>query len=244
MKSVTKFLIVMAMLGLCSQLYSQNMDPATIKNENPVGQNDKSSGSSGDPAQSSSSHHQNYLFLGQECGMYLCEKWKSGSFELRDGTTFQDRMIRYNIYTQQMEYAWQGDTAAIGNPKDLAKLTLGDKTFVYREFICHNKVRQGYLELLVEGKYELLLHRGIKYVYKDNPHGTGKGGPVTKYYQDNRYFVSCNGEIAEQLPDRKNKIIALFEQDEKELKKYIQENKCKLKNQDELMNFFVFVNNN
>jgi len=225
-------------------MYAQNLDPPTTKTDNVASQNDELSGSSGTAAQSSSSLQQNFLFLGQECGMYLYEEWKPGSFELEDGNTFQDRMIRYNIYNQQMEYAWKGDTVAIGNPEDLIKLTIENNTFVYREFICNNKVRKGYLELLVEGKHELLLHRGIKYVYKENPHGTGKGGPVTTYYQDNRYFLSCNGKIAEQLPERKNEIIAMLEEDEKELKKYVKENKCKLKNQDELVDFFVFVNNN
>ena len=124
MKLITKLLIVVATVGLCPGLFAQNLDPPGAKDDHVVNLNDESSGSSGTSAQSSSSYHHNFLFLGQECGMYLCEEWKPGSFELEDGTTFQDRMIRYNIYNQQMEYAWQGDTAAIGNPKDLTKLKI------------------------------------------------------------------------------------------------------------------------
>ncbi len=173
--------------------------------------------------------------------MYLCEEWKPGVIEMHDGTTLKDRMIRYNIYNQQMEYAVQGDTAAIGNPEDLAKLTIADQSFVFRKFNCNGQVRQGYLQLLVEGDFELLLHRGIKYEYEEVEEGTGT---VTRYYQANRYFISCHGEIAEPLPDRKNEVIAMLDKDPKKLKKYVKENKCKLRSQEEITDFFVFVNNN
>jgi hypothetical protein len=200
---------------------------------------DRSISSAGSPG-----HQQNYLNLGKECGMYLCEDWKPGTILLEDGTVIQNRMIRYNIYNQQMEYASAGDTAAIGNPEDLSRLIIEDKIFVFRNFYCNDQVKQGYLELLVEGEYELLLHRGIKYEYEEAAEGQGGSGPVTRYYQANSYFLSCHGKIAEPLPEKKNEVIAMIDKDEKKLKKYVKENKCKLKNQDEIMDFFVFVNNN
>lgn len=220
-------------------LVSQNLDPPAVKNNNAVvGQQDDAPGSSGP---GSSAFQQNYLSLGKECGMYLCEEWQPGTIQLKDGSVFKDRMIRYNIYNQQMEYATGSDTAAIGNPEDLVNLVIGDKSFVFRKFMCNNQIREGYLELLVKGDYELLLHRGIKYEYEETAEGAG--GPVTRYYQANRYFLSCRGEVAEELPDKKHEIIDVVAKDPKMLKKYVKENKCKLKNQDELVNFFVFVNN-
>ena len=242
MKPFANIIATVVMLGLCLPAWSQNLEPPQVKNNATVGQdNSERSGSS---SAGSSAFQQNYLNLGKECGMYLCEEWKPGTIELDDGTVLKDRMIRYNIYNQQMEYAIGGDTAAIGNPEDLARLLIEDKTFVYRRFHCNNKERQGYLELLVEGEYELLLHRGIKYEYEEADEGSGTAGTVTRYYQANRYFLSCHGKTAESLPDKKNEIIAMIDKDEKKLKQYVKENKCKLKDQDEIMAFFVFVNKN
>lgn len=243
MKPSSKLMIVLV-FGLCCQVQAQNTDQNAIKNSPPTPQVDKLSGGPGGSNSGSPGFQTNYLILGQECGLYLCDDWKEGSIELHDGTLFKDRMFRYNIYNQQMEYAVHGDTAAIGNPEDLEKLVIEDKTFVYREFECNGKVRQGYLQLLVHGKYELLLHRGIRFVYEEDPSDSDNGGPVTRYYQDTRYFLSCEGKIAEPLPDKKNAIISMLEEDEKELKKYVKENKCKLKSEEELTEFFVFVNNN
>lgn len=240
MKPVTKFFVSLVVCAICAHGTAQNLDPPNVKTSGSVGQDNYSSGSS---SASSSGLQQNYFSLGQECGMYLQEEWKLGSIEMNDGLVYSDRMIRYNVYHQQMEFAWGGDTAAIGNPEEIASLTIDSLKFVYREFICNNKVRKGYLELLVDGDYELLFHRGIKYRYDENPFGSETGGPVTRYYQDNRYFLSCKGEIAEQLPEKKSAIIAKIDGNEKELKDYIKQNKCKLKTQDELVNFFVFTNN-
>lgn len=241
MKPVTKLFIASLVMGISLPLTAQNLDPPDVKNSSTVSSDDKyqsgasSSGSAGGSIQ-------NFMDLGKECGMYLCEKWKPGEIILKDGTVLTERMIRYNIYHQQMEYAWEGDTSAIGNPNDLEKLLIENQTFVFRQFICKEKVRQGFLELLVEGKYELLLYRGIKYVHQENPSGSETGGPVNTYYQDNRYFLSCKGKIAEQLPQKKNAIIASMDDNEEELKQYVKDQKCKLKTQEELVNFFVFAN--
>lgn len=242
MKPQSRIYCLMLAAILCSPVYSQNLDPPAVKNTAAVGQEAEVSG--GSSTAGGTGYNQNYLNLGKECGLYLCEEWKPGIIELDDGTVFKDRMIRYNIYNQQMEYAAGGDTAAIGNPEDLSRLVIDKQVFVYRSFNCNNQVRQGYLELLVEGDYELLMHRGIKYEYEETDANAGDSGPVTRYYQSNRYFLSCHGKTAEPLPDKKNDVISMIGKDEKKLKKYVKENKCKLKSQEDITDFFVFVNSN
>ena len=87
------------------------------------------------------------------------------------------------------------------------------------------------------------MDRGIKFVIEEDPADAGSGGPVTRYFQDVRYFLSCENKIAEPLPDKKNAIIAMLGENEKELRKYVKENKCKLKSEEDLTDFFEFVNN-
>lgn len=213
-------------------------EPPNIKNERPVGKKphylEANSSSSG-------YQHQSYS-LGTRCGIYLCDKWKPGIIKLNDGTMIDDRMIRYNIYNQQMEYAVDGDTAAIGNPEDIESLIVDGQTFVYRKFVCQQEVHYGYLELLVEGDYELLLFRGIRYEYVENPFDSDEGGPVTTYYADKRYFLSCLGKTAENLPDKKKDILNLMGDDKAEMKAYIKKHKCKLKEEQELIQFFSYAN--
>lgn len=241
MKPVTRFFVTLAAIGLCLPVTAQVDDQSNVKYGTNTGL--EAGATRGTATQTAGAATQNFLAMGEECGMYLCEDWKAGTLELQDGSAFTNRMFRYNLYHQQMEFAAEGDTAAIGNPEQIAKLTLDDKVFVYRKFFCNEQVREGYLELLVEGKYELLLHRGIKYVEENNPYGSETGGPVVKYYQDQRYFLSCDQGIAEQLPERKNAIIAaISEEDQQQLKQFVKEHKCKLKSQDELVSFFVFAN--
>lgn len=240
MKSKVILLIAAMALAVIWPASGQNQDATTIKNQ-VIQDTDASKRSS--QSYSAAGASANYMYLGEECGMYLNENWLPGTIKLQDGTVFENRLIRYNIYNQQMEFTWLGDTSAIGNPEEIDKLTIDSNTFVYRQFVCKGKVRQGYLELLVEGKYELLLHRGIKYIHhEENPYGSVDGGPANTYYQGIRYFLSCNGRIAEELPEKKNAIISAIDGDQKELKKFVKEHKCKLKSQNELVDFFVYAN--
>ena len=55
-------------------------------------------------------------------------------------------------------------------------------------------------------------------------------------------IISLDGNIADQLPDKKKDILRMLSSSSKDLNLYIKENKCKFKEDDEVVDFFVFVN--
>ncbi len=141
-----------------------------------------------------------------------------------------------------MEFVFEGDTSAIGNPEEIAKIEFGDNTFVYHDFICKSKLHKGFLELVVDGDYQLFLYRGIKYTYHEGPGQGVDGNTVTKYYADKRYYISINEATPYQLPEKKKHIISIFDIPEREIKDYLKRSGNKLKKNSEVVDLFIYLN--
>lgn len=136
--------------------------------------------------------------LGEECCMYMNESFQKGNLSLKDNTIIENRLYRYNMYSQQMEFTIDNDTAAIGNPDEIRVLQLENNNFVYAEYINSQNVSKGYMEILVEGDYRLLLYRDIKYTHRENASDpTAK--PEEKYYLEKKYFISFKNEPANHV---------------------------------------------
>ncbi|MEZ5084096.1 MAG: hypothetical protein R2750_11700 [Bacteroidales bacterium] len=47
------------------------------------------------------------------------------------------------------------------NPDDFKNIIFGGHTFIYQAFLCNGSIHRGYMELLYDGKFSLLLHRYV-----------------------------------------------------------------------------------
>lgn len=169
--------------------------------------------------------------------------WATGKVVLKDNTVYEDWLLRYNIYTQQMQFINKNDTSAIGNPEDISSIEIDDHTFLYDEFVCENNVkRKGYLELLVDGRCKLYLFRCISHRYVDECTEPGAEYVKEEYYMTKRYFMSQNGGPAVLLPDRKKELISMLDNENRDIKRYIKDNKIKLCNEDDLKELFSYYN--
>lgn len=173
--------------------------------------------------------------------MYRNKNFAPGTITLKDNTVFKDRAYRYNMYTQQMEFILNNDTAAIGNPEELESLEFGDKHFIYDEYVYEDKILKGYLEVLVEGKYRLLLQCKIKYTLKQDTFDP-TSAPVEKYYLGKQYYISTNNEPAEPIMLDKKDVINSLKVSGKDLKKYIKTNHISMKTESDLVNIISYCN--
>jgi len=179
--------------------------------------------------------------LGEECSMYFNE-WTEAVVLLMDGNEIADRLIRYNIYNQQMEFIEGADTAAFGNPEEIKSILLDGSEFIFQEFLCKNEVKKGYFEVLVEGECKLLLHRCIAYKYVEECADPNSNLVKEQYYLSKKYFISEKGKTAKLLPNKKKELIAMLEESEKDIKSYIKENKVKLCNEEDLKSLISYYN--
>ena len=179
--------------------------------------------------------------LGEECSMYLNNKWVRGDVTLKDKTVISDRLLRYNMYNQQMEFIDGSDTAAFGSPIEISSLDFDNHNFIYTDFICHNEQKSGYFEVLVDDNCKLLLYRCIKYKYVEECADPNTEFVKESYYLENKYFIAKENKPAIQIPEKKKNVIELLS-DKEDIKSFIKENKIKVYLEDDLKELISYYN--
>lgn len=221
---------------------------ATAQDQPPVNQNQmnvKARGQSSDPSSGGTAGNSGTgLFaqsqdIGKECSIYFND-WTKSIVTLKDKTVLADRLIRYNLLTQQMEFIYNNDTAALGNPEEIASIELEGHKFIYRDFLSYNVPLIGYLEVLVEGKCCLMLERSISHRYVEKEMESDLDSPIQTYFMTENYYISKNGNVPVPLPGKKKDIIGLLT--EKDVKTYIKQHKLKCENEEDLKELISYYN--
>jgi hypothetical protein len=181
--------------------------------------------------------------LGTEGSLFFND-WSPGTVILADNTVITDRMLRYDVYHRQMQFAYIGDTAAFGKPEEVKSIAFEKNTFIYDEFMCQEGKRKDYLELLVDGDCRLLLYRCISYKYVGECTIPGAENPKEKYYQTKKYFISKDENVAIPLPENKHEVIEILSDTGKDIKSFMQENKTKLNDEQDLIKLVNYYNGN
>jgi hypothetical protein len=195
-----------------------------------------------DPYSSSGSGSQSRPLdlAGVEGQKYLGSDWPQGIVVLRDGKTIDTYLLRYDILADQMQFIDHSDTLAFASPQELKTLSFGGRTFVYENYKCENTVRQGYFELIVPGKNRLLLKRIVTYQVPDenNPMEEAK----TKYYVDECYFISKQGEPSDKILCNRKSALSVLNNHEDDIEAYMRITGNKVHTTDDLKDLVVYYN--
>ena len=179
---------------------------------------------------------------GKETGMYLNRDWSSGKIELTDGTIINDRVLRYNLYSRQMEFVVSGDTMAIANPSEIKNLTIGDRKFVFEKFVFNGEPVSDWIEVLVEGNYSLYLYRRIVYRYVESLSESNTEND--RFFMTEKYYVGDNSGAIEPLPSGKRQIIKCLSEKKPGIESFIKANKLKLSDEKDLIRLMEYCNEN
>ena len=179
-------------------------------------------------------------FAGVEGSMYLYNAWKDGKCVLKDGSELKNRKYRYNIYFQQMQFAFEGDTLAFGVPEQLRKLCLDNKTFIYSEFIDdENGKANSYFQIIENGENKLLLKRTINYKFKNM---SGTGLPYDTFIRHISFYIQKGDNPAELLPNRKKSFVKLFDENQDKISIFIKKNRLNIRNIDDMKKIISYYN--
>lgn len=236
MKSRT-ILAVLMCLGVVVTFAQQNAPKRNTTNVN----QDAPQGQTVGSGTGSSAGLMTKYSLGEECSMYMNENFQKGILTLKDNTVFDDRLYRFNIYNQQMEFILNGDTAAIGNPKEIRLLQFDEKDFIFTEYNYDQKMNKGYMALLVDGDYRLLLQCYIKYTLRENADDPNVK-PEKKYYQEKRYFIAYKDEPANQILLKKKDVLNSIQIPGKNLEEYMKKTNNHMKSESDLVDVLKYCN--
>ena len=180
----------------------------------------------------------NYMVYDQS-GMYLEPGWTKGYVVLSDKSMMEDVMLRYDIYHQQMQFIREDDTLAFSNPLEVDYLYLGQRKFVYCDYLSNNALLKGYFEVLHEGECPLYVHRYIRYHLDPEERPTLN---TDVYVRECGYYVKKQGQPAEPIKPNRKSILCVFKDKETEVAKFMDDNHLSGKTCDELKLVIAFYN--
>jgi len=89
-------------------------------------------------------------------GSPYLDDWQLSKIILNDGKIISGLMIRYNVYTNQMQYQDNNKTYIIGTPDSISEIKFPSHNFLYKEYTTNKKIDKSYFEIVVKGKVNLL----------------------------------------------------------------------------------------
>ena len=87
---------------------------------------------------------------------YLDNNFRESYILKVNGVELKDMRLRYNIYSDNMEFRKDGQTFVVAFPSEIHRIKTGGKNFVYAQYVSQGKIDHGYFEVLHEGDYQLL----------------------------------------------------------------------------------------
>lgn len=169
---------------------------------------------------------------------YLNPEFIEGVIGFKDGTRVEGKPLRYNLYTQQMQFLEDGDTLAIGNPGEIELIRIADKVFVYTDYLCEGEHRKGYFELLESGSCRLLKRWAA--LYHDVEEGSELSG--NNFYRDCNCYLQFFLNPATPVLKKRKDFAMSFASNGDQVFDYMKDAKLKPKNEADLVNIVEYYN--
>lgn len=138
---------------------------------------------------------------------YLNTEFLFGIMSTVEAVIIEGLKYRYDIYSDEMQFILDNDTASITRPLTLKFIEIGAQKFVYAVYKTgENTVAAGYFEIIEQGKLTGLLRREMEIeqdIYVQN-YGGG-GGTKDFYFKENRsYYFMFDQDIALKITNKKS----------------------------------------
>ncbi|MBI9033936.1 MAG: hypothetical protein JEZ03_05640 [Bacteroidales bacterium] len=211
-------LLIMVLVGFSSFSYGQNVKNQNVSPEDPrINRQGDQGGPTGGTGYIAD------LYAKSVESFYVNKDFTPGKVILKNGDVLSDRTLRYNIYTQQMQFVKDGDTMAFGDPTEISRLEFLDKAFVHKAFMrVDQEVDVDYFEILYEGHVKLLLRRVVTHELKAKSIDTD---PEEAYLVTKQYYLQRDNKPAVIIPLKKKAVLNLFADKDEQLKEFMKKEK-------------------
>jgi hypothetical protein len=238
MKTQKLSIVIMALLVAMSVLYGQNPDKQSyrLSGRQLISEPETEHKN----AATSGGYYRQKALPGEAASAYLTSAFIVGEVVMANGAIIGDMPMRYNLYTQQMQYIDGDDTLAIGNPQEIEYLLVGDKIFVYVAYKCNSEIKTGYFELLEDGECRLLKRWFARYQVKDQSSQSSDECDV--FYRDCNCFLQFGDRPAEVVSSKKKTFVGSFGNQGEKINRMMRLERLKTNREDDLRKIVAFYN--
>lgn len=179
---------------------------------------------------------------------YTSNDFKQGTIfykEENNGKVF----FRYNSYNEEIEIKEvniaDAPLRSLGRDKNIAMVSGDGKSLRFSTFIDKKGLTQnGYLTLLLDGKYALYLRSTAKFTEGQKAPNSFVKAKAPKFTQFEEYYIEIEGlNRVDEIQLKNSKLLKLLPSEVKpKAQAYIKENKLNIKNIEDLKAILTFLN--
>jgi hypothetical protein len=166
---------------------------------------------------------------------YLYKEFLNGIIYLQD-TTAVKLPLRYNIFTDEMEFKYDGNNLVVGNPESLNKVELATHEFVYLTFA----EKPGYFEVIESGKSFLVKKNKVTFYPSEGPKAI-EGVVPAKFVKESDVYCIVLGNQVIKISNLKS-VIAALKDEQKKIEAFIDSEKIKSPKKDNLVKIIKYYN--
>ncbi len=174
---------------------------------------------------------------------FLNRNFQSGKPISKYNQTFPIIPLRYNIYTDNIEYkSPENKVYVLKDPNKIKAYKIGDSTFIYSPYYKNkNKLSFGYFQVLVPGKTKGLIKYTV-YLLQAHPTQPYKPAEPERFSERIKSFYIKVGDKAAISASREKNILHLFPKQRSQLSHYIKKEKIHIRKQAEFVKLINYIN--
>jgi len=172
---------------------------------------------------------------------YLHDHFLKGQILLEDGQLIKNVPLRYNVFTDNFEIEKEGLAYNIPIERAFKKFTYSNDDFIYGNYTEGNSKKSGYLIPRFNLKCSLYKHHKVILLHAKKAEAFKKAEPAKFITKPPVFMITFNDHPPKVFKNHKQ-FIKLLPNMQKEMTKYINANKLKLKEETEIIQALVYYN--
>jgi hypothetical protein len=174
---------------------------------------------------------------------YLSKEYQLGYVLTGKNVRYTDVPLRYNIYTDEIEFKnADGQALAIDFPGNIKEVKIGHDLFIYHLYQADKKLlKAGYFRLLNRGKAQGL----VKYrmIFKEAEPAAAYKDPQPPKFERKPpvFYVSLNKKPAVPIKNLKG-LLSVLKDHKKEIESFVRKQKIKVRREGDLKRLLAYYN--
>jgi len=169
---------------------------------------------------------------------FLDRQFQNSYILKTNGVEIKDIPLRFNLYSNNMEFKKDGKNYSIGFPSEIQRIKMGGKIFVYARYMKPKNIGYGFFQVLYEGDYQLLKKEQVVLKYpsdKTNPNDSLRFEKLPPQF----YLLYGNG-LAHWVYSQKI-LIKTLQPISQQVINYIKSNKINTKDESQLIHLMEYM---
>lgn len=180
---------------------------------------------------------------------YLYPSWTTGTLTDRDGKVYSNLLLKYDTYKDLVEMNQAGqvmEVSAMNYPKfTLMFIEPGSDKVINHSFSTgygfEGFSKTSYFDLLIEGRISLLKKHKTSFI-ENNVSGYGTSDSQKSFQSKIVYFVINEGGSSKEIKANKKSVMDVFSGQSSRIEAFLNNNKKKIKSEDDLIEIIRFLN--